>query len=128
MSDVGLIVAAGRNYAIFSEVMDYKMYRETRILEGETANDATMRLYRDMDALAVKIKVEAEAMRGVHIKNVPCAESTQPTVIDKKFEQAEIDFDNATTLQELELAKAKYDVLPGKIQRHYVHRLKELSA
>jgi hypothetical protein len=125
--DKGSIVGAGRNYAIFSEVMDYKMYRETEVREGETSDDATIRLFQEMDALAFKIRAERESMTGVKITQ------SSPSVIQQgkvdKGKELESLMDSIVMCETVE-ELAEYKRLAGSnsdVMKIYMGKLKDLT-
>lgn len=111
-----------RMYAVYSRFLDTTIQKECIQEEGETLLEAATRVRREMDAVADEWRREATVNGMVQDVQehpfIPGQKPTQanPAVIDyKKFEQLEIDIDNAQTSEELEAILKQHDTFPGKL-------------
>jgi hypothetical protein len=127
-----------RKFSIYSNFLDTTLQIEADISMHENLSNPVengmLEANKQLEAVAAKLKIEADSMRGQvtnevvsgSIRETPPIGPAAPQSYNKEWERAEIDFDNAQTVEQLIEAKAKYDILPGKLMIHYKNRLDEL--
>jgi hypothetical protein len=132
MNESGCIVTVEMKFRFQTDFLDRIFISQGIIQEGETRMDAILRVNKEIEETAARLRKEA----GVSIVSQWGADYNPPQstlttsgngtmVIDLQVEKLEIAIDNATTLEEL--APIKEAIWKAGLSTQYMNKVKELS-
>lgn len=138
-----MIVTAHIKFGLYSNFLDSMLQAEDQRLPGESIEEGTIRVYRELEKTVVRLKTEAEAMRGQIIhdtiqganRDFPPIGPPNPAVINIQDEKPRpmdtlTAIKTAPTLEELKTYKTIASLDKSKdqsIYNAYCKRLKELT-
>lgn len=128
-----------RKFCIYSMFLDTTLQAEDERLEGETIEDGIIRVHKQLEQTAERLRKEANPHLyqeskpmervdgGMPFRTHPATTAESLPIISKDVEKIEISIDNATTLDELKAVKEMSPVMPHPVLVLYNKKIKELS-
>lgn len=135
MTDTGKTILVERKYSIYSQFLDTILQSEGVIQEGETRQQALLRVHGELEETAAELRKRIGVVSAVsqwqsqdHKQDVTTTyASTQPIIIDKSIERLEIAIDNCMCVDELDQLKAANPLFPARLLESFNKKRKELT-
>jgi hypothetical protein len=145
MNDAGTTVKVEAGFPIYSKFLDRWFTAETRIREGETRADAIIRLEKELNETADRLRKEVSPHlyeeqypnkydgrdRFEHLTSGQLppiqVEYGPPPVINLESERIQIAIENAANLDELKAVKSLYPAMTVKLMASYNSKIQELG-
>jgi hypothetical protein len=138
VTEAGFIIKVERKFSVYTTFLDTVLTSEGVIREGETRTDAILRIAKELEQTAARLRKEAmphlhqedstERVFGppLSVNHSAVSEKLKEYVIDyKQTEQLEIAIDNATTLEEL--AQIKESCVKAGLVGAYMKKLNQMT-
>lgn len=114
-----MIARADIKFGLYSDFLDRTLAAEEERLPGESIEDGVIRVHDALERAAAILKKRVQQGNGPEPVRSFTPQQTGPSVIEtidyKKWDQFEIDIDNAKTSEELEALIRGVDTFPGKL-------------
>lgn len=129
MTDTGKTILVERKYSLYTNFLDTILQSEGVIQEGETRQQALMRVHDELDATAQALRNRFEAgnpTTGTDVTITPSLKKEGTLIIDKSIERLEIAIDNATTHAELNKIKEENQFFPARLLDAFNKKRREI--
>ena len=126
MTDTGKTILVERKFSIYSQFLDTVLQSEGIIQEGETREDALIRVHDELESTADRLRNRINPSGGTPLPK-DYVRFDNIGIISKDDERLEIAIDNAASLEELDKLKADNPLFPARLLESFNKKRDELG-